>query len=85
MENAGTKFNTHGLSDEFVEQLFHDYVFRNISVDDDSKVPVCPFETCGECNTAYSDGCYSCGFENQYAIKSSGFLRSMRRPQQNAP
>ena len=62
MENAGTKFNAHGLSDEFVEQLFHNYVLRKITVDEDEKVPVCPFETCGECNTAYSDGCYSCKF-----------------------
>ena len=62
MENAGTKFNAHGLSDEFVEQLFHNYVLRKITVDEDEKVPVCPFETCGECNTAYSDGCYGCKF-----------------------
>ena len=62
MENAGTNFNRHGLTEEFVEQMFRHYVLRKITIDEDEKVPVCPFETCGECNTAYSDGCYSCEF-----------------------
>ena len=65
MENAGADFNTHNLSNDFVNDMFRRYVERHISVDDQEKTPVCPFETCGECNTAYSDSCYTCEFAEE--------------------
>ena len=65
MENVGINFNTHKLSDDFVNDVFRHYVERHISVDAQEKSPVCPFETCGECNTAYSDSCYTCEFAKE--------------------
>ena len=65
MENAGINFNTHNLSDDFVNDMFHRYVERHISVNAQEKAPVCPFETCGGCNTAYSDSCYTCEFAKE--------------------
>lgn len=65
MENAGINFNTHNLSDDYVNDMFRRYVERHISVDVQEKAPVCPFETCGECNTAYSDSCYTCEFAKE--------------------
>ena len=58
-------FNTHNLSDDFVNDMFRRYVERHISVDTQEKAPVCPFETCGECDTAYSDSCYTCKFAEE--------------------
>ena len=51
MENAGTSF------DIFVKQ--------HINVDEQERRPVCPFKTCGECNTAYSEACYTCEFAKE--------------------
>ena len=65
MENAGINFNTHNLSDDFVNDMFHQYVERHITVDNQEKVSVCSFETCGECNMAYSDSCYTCKFAEE--------------------
>lgn len=61
MENVGTNF------DIFVKQ--------HIDVDERERRPVCPFKTCGECNTAYSEACYTCEFAKEAYKEDTEELR----------
>lgn len=61
MENAGIRFNTHDLSEEFTEKTFSHYVERTLK--NAKTEPFCPFPKGGYCDISPEDrltACLSC-------------------------